>query len=69
MKARLLSALLVFLLISSVSIPAVSAVESPKSISPKEALELLINEGHVENLPSCEKCRQIGYKYDSSTDT
>lgn len=69
MKTRLLSALLVFLLISSVSIPAVNAVESPKSISPKEALELLINDGHVENLPSCEKCRQIGYKYDSSTDT
>jgi len=55
--------------LASVSIPAVSAVEPPKSISPKEALELLINDGHIENLPSCEKCRHIGYKYDSSMDT
>jgi len=69
MKTRLLSILLILSLLASVSIPAVSAAEHPKSISPKEALELLINDGHVENLPSCEKCRQIGYKYDSSTDT
>ena len=58
--------LVIFLIINTTTPAAADGINTPTSITPEEALELLIKNKHTENLPSCEKCREIGYKYDQS---
>ena len=68
--SRISIVLIILLLLSAFFVcPVMSATESPKTISPQKTLDALIKSKHTENLPSNEKCREIGYKYESTTET